>query len=126
MVTVKLKVRYTRDQDVETDLYTVTARVVEYVNITRHIFVFSKDLEGVSTFLTVASPVRIEEIPDTTPDHPGSFFRYNEVTLEFANLDDREAVIRDMDSRVRQLVIDWQEVYPSVVSEEEIEYLAAD
>ncbi len=126
MVTVKLKIKYTKAQDIERDVYTLNARVVEYINITRHIFVFAKDLEGVSTFQTTATPVRIEEIPDTTPDHPGSFYRTNEVTLEFSKLGDRERVYRDLEARINQLVQDWHALYPNVVSEEEIEYTATD
>jgi len=124
MVTVKLKVRYTENQDLESGLYSLAAYVTEYVNITKDIFVFQITLQEVEEFQTVATPVSVEKYPATTPTTLGTFFRKREVVLEFETLEKRDEARDIMESLIRELVIAWQRVYPTVVSEGEVEYTA--
>ena len=128
MVDVKLKARYTENQDVTTNQYTLKVEIVEYVNITRDVFVFKLSLDGVTEeFQTVASPISIEKFPaNAVPDNPNAFYRKHTVELTFDTLEDREATRLIFESRLAQLVSDWHKLYPYVVSEEEVEYTATD
>ncbi len=126
MVDIKLKVKFTEDQDLANNKWTLLAQVVEYVNIPRAVFVFERTLDLIDVFQTVATPVRIEKFPATEPDHPGGFFRQHEVFLEFDQLEDREESRDIFEARLRQLVEDWHIIYPDVASEDEVEFTATD
>jgi len=122
MTDIKLKVKFTEGQDLETKKYTLTAEVVEYIEIPREIFVFQRTLDGIDEFQTVATIIELEKFPDTEPVHPAAFFRKHTVSLEFDTLEDRETARDIFEARIRQLVIDWAKIYPDIISEEEVEF----
>ena len=123
---VKLKVKITEDQDVTTNLYSLDAEVVEYANIPREVFVYMRDLEGNDIFQAVATPVRIEEFPYTEPEHPGGFFRKYTLSLTFSILQDRTMARAILENKLQQLVTEWEVLYPDIVNEEEIEFVAGE
>ena len=124
MVTITLKVRITEGQDISSNKYTLEAEVIENMNIPREVFVFQKPLEGDDIFQTVATPIRIEQIPATTTEHPNGLYRDFYVNLDFDLLEDREKARRILENRLNELVVDWEKLYPDVVSEEEVEISA--
>lgn len=75
--------------------YALKVEVTKAVGMTDHLFVFQRSPENnegdcVDTFIQIASPLEVEEVPEDAPDpmHGMPYYRAKEVTLWFRTMED--------------------------------------
>ena len=87
--------------------YTLKYEVTATTNIDDNIFMFERDpSDSNDYFYTVATPALMAEYPSTTP--LDTFFRLDEVELEFTSTTDRETAATRIELRIGELAEDYQ------------------
>lgn len=94
--------------------YALTAEVTHASGYPDHLFVFQRSPENdegdaVDTFVQIASPLEVEEVPEDAPD-PGNgmpYYRAKSVTLWFRTIEDVDLAIRKMDDDLRTLKLTY-------------------
>ena len=125
-----LKVEYSNTVPEEHDPiygYALKVEIVEATGISDHLFVFQRspdnnEGDAVDTFIQIAAPLEIEEVPENAPDpqHGMPYYRAKEVTLWFRTLEDLMLAKNKMRDDFTTLVKTY-EVLNSDVYKKEIE-----
>ena len=90
--------------------YALKAEVTSATDFPDHLFVFQRTPENnegdwVDTFIQIASPLEVEEVPEDAPDLQNGmpYYRAKEVTLWFRTAEDVKLAKAKMDDDLRTL-----------------------
>ena len=121
MATIILDVTKDKGQDSSSNKYTLKYTAYSSQNIEKEVFAFERNLDGVDGFLAVCTTVLMTKLAANSPIGNLGQFRKNVVELDFSTLSDRDDTESLIDKDLDDLVKDWQELYPDIVSTENIE-----
>ena len=119
---VIIEAKFSFEQDLESNKFTLTTEIVRNELIDSEVFVFQRDLNGVDTFCAVATPIQMSEFLANVPDTGEPFFRVDKFTLEFDKLSDLIEVRETLKRDIQQLAIDTQIILDEVPTEESITF----
>ena len=114
-MTIGIKVQYSRNELLDSlQSYDLKVEVVQATDMPEKVFIFQRgvvpahtlDADPADTFVCVADPVDLENVPADNPDIGDEmpYFRLGEVTLRFRNLEDLEEVQLLIDEDISGLV----------------------
>ena len=102
--------------------YSLKVEILEASGISDHLFVFQRspdnnEGDSVDTFIQIAAPLEIEEVPENAPDpqHGMPYYRAKEVTLWFRTLEDlklaKNKIRDDLETLVRTYEVLNNDIY---------------
>lgn len=107
--------------------YALKVEIVQAVGISDHLFIFQRSPENnegdsVDTFIQIASPLDIEEVPENAPDLQKGmpYYRTKEVTLWFRTMEDLNLAKRKIRDDLQTLTLTY-EVLNGDICKKEIE-----
>lgn len=97
--------------------YALKVEISEAIGIPDHLFVFQRSPENnegdcVDTFIQIASPLELEEVPENAPDLQNSmpYYRSSEVTLWFRTMEDLELAKKKIEEDLQTLVLTYKTI----------------
>ena len=115
-MSISIKVRYSRQEKVDAvQAYILKVEVLEATDVTKKIFVFQRRVKSVmdaevnalgDMFVSIASPVSIEEFPEDISDPANDipYYRLASVTLLFRSMIELEETRLLIDADITKLV----------------------
>ena len=115
-MSISIKVRYSRQEKVDAvQAYILKVEVLEATDMTKNIFVFQRRVKSVmdseanalgDMFVSIASPVSIEEFPEDIADPANDmpYYRLAAVTLLFRSMAELEETKDLIDLDIQKLV----------------------
>lgn len=123
-----LEVRYSTtvpDKHPAIYAYSLKVEITKAVGYPSHLFVFQRSPENnegdsVDTFIQIAAPLEVEEVPEKAPDLQNNmpYYRAKSVTLWFRTMEDLELAKSKIEDDLRTLVLTYKVLNGSADKEE--------
>jgi hypothetical protein len=125
-----LKVRYSTtvpDKHPAIYAYSLKVEIIKAIGYPSHLFVFQRspsnnEGDSVDTFIQIASPLEVDEVPENAPDLQNNmpYYRADNVVLWFRNMEDLELGKTKIKNDLQTLVLTYK-VLNGQADKEEIE-----
>ena len=105
--------------------YSLKVEVTKAVGYPSHLFVFQRspdnnEGDAVDTFIQIASPLEVDEVPENAPDLQNNmpYYRSDKVVLWFRNMEDLELAKNKIKDDLQTLVLTYKVLNGSADKEE--------